>query len=173
MKDIKFDSAGNLKIPPSATSSHHDFDFYVGKWKIRNRKLKKRLEQCDDWIEFEADQEMELIINGYGNTDNFITSFDGEPFEGRSLRLFDPKTKLWSMYWTDNISCKLQSPTVGSFDGNVGKFYDKDVHNGKEIIVLFEWDKSDIDNPVWKQAFSEDNGKTWEYNWYMYSSRIE
>jgi len=36
---------------------------------------------------------------------------------------------------------------------------------------MFVWDKSDIKNPVWSQAFSIDNGNTWEYNWYMYMSK--
>jgi len=172
MKDFSFDENGALVVRPSQSSSHSDFDFYVGKWKIKNRKLKRRLDNCNEWEEFDADQEMELIINGFGNTDNFLTTFDGEAFEGRSLRLFDPKTKLWSMYWTDSISCQLQPPTVGSFNGNIGKFYAKDIHNDQEVIVLFEWDKTDINNPVWSQAFSIDNGLNWEYNWYMYSSRI-
>jgi len=38
---------------------------------------------------------------------------------------------------------------------------------------LFHWDKTDIDNPIWSQAFSTDNGKTWEWNWYMYTNRIK
>jgi len=65
---------------------------------MENQKLKDRLCNCTEWVEFEALQEMQLIINGLGNTDDFIAEFDGEPFEGRTIRLFNPKTKLWSMY---------------------------------------------------------------------------
>jgi len=39
-------------------------------------------------------------------------------------------------------------------------------------LVKFEWDRSDINNPIWRQAFSEDNGATWEWNWYMYISKV-
>lgn len=172
MQDFTIDEAGNLNITASPASSRHDFDFYVGKWKIRNRKLLSRLSNSDEWTEFEADQEMKLILNGLGNTDNFITSFDGAPFEGMSLRLFNPKTKLWSMYWTDTNTGVLQPPTVGSFEGGIGRFYCKDTFEGQDIIVMFKWDKTDVDNPVWSQAFSADQGKTWEWNWYMYSSRV-
>ena len=101
-----------------------------------------------------------------------ITKFDGEPFEGRTIRLFNHKTKLWSMYWTDNISTVLQAPTVGSFEGDIGKFYCKDTFKDQEIIVEFVWDKSDVENPVWSQAFSIDKGKSWETNWYMYMKRV-
>ena len=111
------------------------------------------------------------ILNGLGNTDNFLTSFDGRPFEGMTLRLFNPVTKLWSIYWADSNVGVLDTPVVGSFDNNIGTFYTKDVFNGKNIIVMFQWDKTDINKPVWSQAFSEDNGNTWEWNWYMYQSK--
>lgn len=171
MNDFKIKPSGELEIVPSTTSSQHDFDFYVGKWKIQNRKLNRRLDNCTEWTEFEALQEMQLILNGRGNRDNFLTSFDDKPFEGMSLRLFDPETRLWSMYWADSNTSVLQPPTVGSFDGNIGRFYCNDTFNGQKIIVLFQWDRTDVDNPVWSQAFSADQGETWEWNWYMYSSR--
>jgi hypothetical protein len=46
---LQFDSNGELKITASATSSQSDFDFLVGKWKMYNRRLNKRLENCKDW----------------------------------------------------------------------------------------------------------------------------
>jgi len=36
---------------------------------------------------------------------------------------------------------------------------------------MFEWDKSDLQKPIWSQAFSTDQGKTWEFNWYMTFTR--
>lgn len=171
MNAVDIDTAGRLVITPSATSSQHDFDFYVGKWTIRNRRLNKRLANSDDWSEFRADQEMRLILNGRGNIDNFATTFDDVPFEGMTLRIFDPATRLWSLYWTDTISAKLQNPLVGSFDGNIGLFYSRDTFDEHDIIVLFKWDKSDPDKPSWSQAFSIDEGQSWEWNWHMYSRR--
>jgi hypothetical protein len=103
----------------------------------------------------------------------FSATFDEQLFEGIAIRLFNPKTKLWSIYWADSNEVTFDPPMVGSFDGNIGKLYCKDKFNGKDIIVLFHWDKSDLDNPIWSQAFSIDNGKNWEWNWYMYASRIE
>ena len=61
----------------------------------------------------------------------------------------------------------LDVPQVGSFDGNIGKFYARDLFEGKGIIVQFKWDKTIPSAPVWSQAFSPDNGKTWEWNWHM------
>lgn len=173
MPNLSFTSTGELHITASATSSPNDFDFYIGKWNIHNRKLKTRLNNCTEWIEFEATGEMHKILNGIGNTDNFLTSFDGKPFEGMTIRLFNPVTKLWSIYWADSNVGVLDPPVIGSFENNIGTFYTKDVFNGKDIIVKFQWDKTDLDKPVWSQAFSEDKGVTWEWNWYMFQSKVK
>lgn len=171
MKVPTLNSTGGLEIVPSSASSEKDFDFFMGKWKIHNRKLKTRLNHCTEWIEFEAAQEAYKILNGLGNIDHFRTAFEGAPFEGMTLRLFNPKTKLWSIYWADSNAGVLDVPVVGSFAGKIGEFYSKDVFQGKNILVVFRWDATEVDNPVWNQAFSEDHGKTWEWNWYMRMSR--
>lgn len=170
---ISFDTNGELIIKASATSSQHDFDFYKGKWNLRNKKLKTKLDNCKEWIEFESTQEMYIVLNGIGNIDNYLASFDGEPFEGMSVRLFNPKTKLWCIYWADSNEGVLQPGVFGSFENNIAHFFTKDSFNGKNILVVFRWDVRDKDNPVWSQAFSEDNGVTWEWNWYMYFSKFE
>ena len=95
------------------------------------------------------------------------------PFEGMTVRLFNPKTKLWSIYWADSNEGKLDPPVLGSFENNVGHFITKDKFNNKDVLVIFRWDARDKDNPVWSQAFSEDKGNTWEWNWFMYMTRIK
>lgn len=168
---ITVDDSGNLIIVPSKTSSKNDFDFFLGKWKLHNRKLKNKLEKCTEWIDFESSMEMYKVLNGIGNVDRFFANFDGQPFEGMSVRLFNPKTKLWSIYWADSNEGILQPPVVGSFENNIGYFFAKDTFNGKPILVVFRWDARDKDHLVWSQAFSDNNGETWEWNWYMYFSK--
>jgi len=173
MQNCEIDKQGKLRITASSSSSKNDFDFYEGNWIIRNKKLKNRLCNSNDWQEFEAKQEMKIILLGFGNTDNFIANLDGESFEGRTIRLFDPQTKLWSMYWTDSSNPILQPPTVGSFEGGIGKFYCEDTFKDQKIIVEFLWDKTDEENPVWSQAFSLDEGQNWETNWYMFMKKLK
>ena len=93
---IQFDAAGELIITASPSSSKHDFDFYEGRWKLHNKKLRSKLDNCTEWLEFESTQEMYKILGGIGNIDNFLATFDGEPFEGMTVRLFNPKTNLFS-----------------------------------------------------------------------------
>lgn len=165
---------GELINIPSSTSSQEDFNFYVGNWKIRNRRLKSVFTGSSDWYEFEAVQQMRKVLHGLGNIDHFHAEFDGKPFEGMSMRFFDLNTKLWSIYWSDvSKTGVLEPPVLGSFYGDLGIFYTKDRFNDINILVKFEWDKSDPVKPVWRQAFSRDNGVSWEWNWYMYMSKVE
>jgi len=173
---LNFDANGNLMISASPGSSHSDFDFLVGKWKMYHRRLNKRLENCKDWTEFESTDSNYKILSGTADMDVLSTTqlpgLEGKLFEGVTLRLFDPKTRLWRLYWVASNVGVLDPPVVGSFENNVGHFFAKDTFNGRNIIMVFRWDVRDKEHPVWSQAFSPDNGKTWEWNWYNVSERI-
>jgi hypothetical protein len=169
---MEFTSDKDLKIVPSKTSSQNDFDFLIGRHRVHHKKLKTRLNRCIEWIEFVGSQEMRPLLTGKGNVDRyFMTNTDEKPTEGVAFRLFNPKTRLWSIYWADDINGRLEPPVEGSFEDNKGYFFGKDVFNGQQILVKFEWDITDRQRPVWSQSFSPDMGKTWETNWYMYFSK--
>jgi len=174
--ELAFDPNGELKIIASPNSSQQDFDFLVGKWKMHHRRLNKRLENCKDWTEFESTDENHKILSGTVDVDTYSTTqmpgMEGKLFEGFTMRLFNPKTKLWSLYWVASDTGVLDPPMVGSFQNNVGHFFAKDTYQGKSIIVVFRWDVRDKDHPIWSQAFSTDKGKTWEWNWFNVSERI-
>ncbi len=155
------------RLFPSAGSSPADFDFFTGSWIIHNTKLKTRLHNCHEWEEFDAACTCTKILNGFGNMDAFNADLNGLPFEAMTLRLFNPQTRLWSIYWADSRSVILDIPVVGSFEGNTGRFYANDVWEGVPIIMQFCWDKTNTETPTWSQAFSDDDGATWEWNWYM------
>jgi len=175
MVNAKVSPAGDLVITPSATSSEHDFDYLAGKWNMHNKRLKTRLNNCKEWIEFEStDENMGPMLYGVANVDVVTSGFNPagkKPYQGMTVRLFNTETKLWSLYWADSVSGAMDPPVVGSFEGNIGRFYCKDTFNGKPILVMFKWDKTDKDNPVWSQAFSPDNGVTWEMNFTNTSHR--
>ena len=148
MSELKIGPGGEQIIEPSASSSKHDFDSMSasGGFGIENSKIgyvvpttgpsSRRIKR---WRSFSM---------GLETATTSSPRFDQEPFEGMSLRLFNPSTRLWSMYWTDTISATLQSPMVGSFDGAIGRFYDRDTFEGRDIIVQFLWDKTDVENPI-------------------------
>ena len=176
MVNARITAAGGLKITPSKTSSQNDFDFLVGKWVMSNKRLKTRLNNCTEWIPFTATGDYARILDGIGNMDIYKSSFNPvnkKPFEGITLRLYNPETKLWSLYWADSNFGKMDPPVVGSFEGKIGKFYCKDTFNGKPILVMFKWVKTDSNNYLWSQAFSPDNGVTWETNSTSVAHRVK
>lgn len=168
---LEVDAIGALVIKASPTSSEHDFDYLVGNWKLSNRKLKARLEGSKEWIAFESRVEMHQILDGRGNIDKYTDHASGEPYEGVALRLFDPEAKLWRIYWADGNSGKLDVPVVGSFANGIGHFFARDTYKGRPIVVVFRWDVRDPQRPIWSQAFSVDEGRTWEWNSINVSAR--
>ncbi|MGI8580902.1 MAG: hypothetical protein ACR2KX_01815 [Chitinophagaceae bacterium] len=157
---------GELYIEPSFSSSPIDYNFLFGNHLVHHKKLKERLCNCDEWIDIYGSKNTESILTGIGNIEKHFLPESKSVMEAIALRLFNLSTKLWSLYWADNISGTLDSPLQGSFEGNLGVFFGRDKFNGKNILVQFQYDKSDLENPVWGQAFSNDEGATWEWNWF-------
>lgn len=168
IRQLKFDTNGILIITPVPGSSKNDFDFLKGKWRVKNRKLRSRLSGNNEWDQFDAVLEMNVILLGIGNRESYTATINGKKFEALALRLFNPNTKLWTDYWVDSNEGVLdQHPVVGSFEGSVGTFLTQDTFRGKPILVVYQWDYTDPLHPQWRQAYSEDDGKNWEWNWYM------
>jgi uncharacterized protein (DUF885 family) len=163
-----------LPMVPSLQSSERDFDFLQGVWKVANRRLKRRLEGCTEWDTFESKLEMKKVLRGTGNVEHYHASFDGRPFEGMAVRLFNRTTKLWSIYWMDSSGPTMdEHPVVGSFEKGVGKFYAEDSFQGRPVWVLYQWNATNPAHPVWSQAMSTDQGATWEWNWEMVLTKAD
>ena len=147
-------------------SGAHDFDFLHGSWRIANERLRSRLTGSDEWERFEADAVCRPILAGLGKVFEFRPTGPGwAGFEGASVRIFDPVTGLWSIYWADTAGCKLLPPVIGRFAAGLGEFFGDDQHEGRPVRVRFRWSSTDTDAPRYEQAFSVDGGATWETNW--------
>jgi hypothetical protein len=144
-----------------------DFDFWMGGWNVRNRRLRHRLAGSDEWEEFDATVSARPLLDGLANEDEFRTDHGGG-FVGMSFRFFDPERRRWSIYWADSRrSGVLDPPVFGGFSGDVGVFEGDDTHEGIPVRVRFTWSGVDTPTPRWEQAFSDDGGTTWETNWIM------
>lgn len=172
MHNASINANGDLIVTPSQNSNASDFDFLLGQHIVHHKKLQKRLINCTLWDEFPGFHSMETLLKGNGNLEqHFIQDPTKGTMHGIALRLFNPKTRLWTIHWSDSKNNSLDVPVVGSFENKIGYFYAKDNFEGKPILIQFKWDKTNETHPVWSQAFSDDSGKTWEWNWYMYFSK--
>ena len=154
-----------------------DFDLLVGQWNVSNRRLKKRLQGNHEWECFSATSLNQALPAGIGNTDDFIPSGWRDGYVGMSLRIFNPQTALWSIYWLDNAcgglmpSGILRNPVVGKFVDGVGIFEGDDQLDGRAIRVRYTWSDIQRHSARWEQSMSADDGTSWELNWQMFFQR--
>src|SRR5207245_9809171 len=59
---------------PGERDGRKDFDFLIGSWKIRHRRLKERLKGCIERAEFEGTSEVWTILGGLGNMEQLTSN---------------------------------------------------------------------------------------------------
>ena len=154
----------------------HDFDFEVGTWNIRLKRLHHRLVGSTNWVEFDGTSVTRKVWGGRADLEEFETdSPTGGHIEGLTLRLYDPQTHQWSLYWATSKSGAMGVPTIGEFKNGRGEFFDTEPSgpNGRSILCRFVWTNTNTDTPHFEQSFSEDGGKTWEVNWITDQTRVK
>ena len=167
--------SNDLNVSISAADGPKDFDFLFGSWHIHNHRLDDPLGESASWSEFEATSEAYPILRKLGNAQVYdAPDFPGRPgFQGYALRLIDPETGLWRIWWASTAGQgRLDSPVIGSFRDGVGRFDGNDVIDGREVGVRFLWTEITETSARWEQAFSFDGGKTFIPNWIMLHERI-
>jgi hypothetical protein len=89
----------------------------------------------------------------------------GGHLEGMDIRMYNPRSHQWSVYWTSSDSPSLGVSVVGEFKNGRGEFFDQETYQNRAILVRYLWSEIKEDSWRWEQAFSVDGGKTWETNW--------
>lgn len=149
-------------------SQASDFDFFIGNWSVKHRRLKDRLVNCIVWEEFDGVTQTRKVLGAMGNCDDNYLELPGDHYHAMTVRTFDPVKAKWSIWWLDGRHPgSLDAPMVGEFLDGVGTFYTKDALKGIPIVVRFLWRVKADGTPRWEQAFSADNGMNWETNWTM------
>jgi hypothetical protein len=151
-----------------ARDGQHDFDFMFGTWRVTLKRLVKPLTGSTTWIEYEGTQTTRKVWDGKANFDEFVShsKTEKEPLQGLTVRLYNPATREWSIYWANaKNGIMAMPPTVGHFTNGRGQFFDKEDFNGKPIVVRYTWSDITANSAKFEQAFSPDDGKTWEPNW--------
>ncbi len=156
-----------------ARDGRADFDFLIGRWNVHHRRLRERLKSSTDWEEFAGTSVARKILGGLGNSDDNILDRPSGRLEAISLRLFDPQSQQWSIYWADSVRGTLDTPMIGGFKDGRGEFYDQETFEGKSIFCRFIWSEITETSCRWEQAFSADGGRTWETNWIMQFTRSQ
>lgn len=164
-------SAHGAGPSPAAGAPSSDFAFLIGAWRVRHHKLKGRLVGSTEWSDFDGTcKAWPLLCEAANVDDNVLHAPDGV-YRGVSLRRRDPNTGKWWIWWLDDRGAGLEPPVVGEFKNGVGTFFGDDQLRGQPIRVRFIWSEISARAARWEQAFSPDQGRSWEVNWVMHFER--
>ena len=175
-RDLVFSMAAGLAVAhvdaKDLDTHARDWHWLIGNWDVWHRRLQERLAGSNDWREFGGKSALWLSMNGHGTIDDNIIDLPGSSYRGLTIRAFDPATRQWSIWWLDGRHpTRIDPPVVGRFDGDTGVFLGRDEFEGRPIVMRFRWLDIHSRRPNWEQAFSTDNGATWEVNWRNYFTR--
>ncbi len=151
---------------PLLADRQRDFDFLVGSWNVRHRRLRQRLAGSSDWEEFGGTLVNWPVLAGQGNVgDNLFARADGA-HRGIGLRAFEPASGEWLSWWLDGRApAAFTAPVRGGFRDRVGTFIGEDRLQDRPVRTRVLWSRITRSTARWEQAMSADGGATWETNW--------
>jgi hypothetical protein len=157
-----------------ARDGQRDFDFEVGSFHVHLKRLLHPLTGSTSWVEVDGTSVTRMVWDGKAQLEEFETdSSAASHIEGLTLRLYNPESHQWSLFWSNSKTGKMEPPQIGEFKNGRGEFYAQDTLNGKSILVRYIWSNTNTSTPHFEQSFSDDGGKTWEVNWITDQTRIK
>jgi hypothetical protein len=150
----------------------HDFDFEIGTWKTHVSRLQHPLTGSATWVEYDGTSVVRKIWSGRANLLELEVHGPAGHLEGLSLRLYNPRSRQWSLNFANSNGGTLSQPTIGEFKNGRGEFFDQETLNGRAMYVRFVISDIAPNSCHFEQAFSGDGGKTWEVNWIALDTRI-
>lgn len=156
----------------SDSDGQHDFDPLLGSWKFRLKRRLNPLTGSTTWVDLSGTGVCYKLWNGRAQLDTVELDGSTGHIEGLTLRLFNPQTHQWRLYWANSKDGVVVVPQIGQFKNGHGEFYAQDDLDRKIIFVRFDWTKLGTSSPHFEQSFSNDGGKTWEVNWITDQTRV-
>jgi hypothetical protein len=155
-----------------ARDGQRDFDFHVGTWKTHLTRRLRPLSGSTTWVDYDGTTVVRKVWNGRANLVELVADGPAGHFEGLSLRLYNPKTRQWSLTFSNSADGTLAQPTIGEFKNGRGEFYDQEPLDGRAILVRFVITDVTPSSVRFEQSYSDDGGKTWELNWVAVDTRV-
>jgi hypothetical protein len=132
--------------PPTPTAAHHQFDFWLGEWEVK-----------DPSGQVVGHNRIESIANGYGLLENWTDLRGGS---GKSLNAYESSSGTWHQTWVGSGGGVIR------FDGGIkaGKMWLEGSRLAKGGLVrdrmTYEPRKDGTVRQLWEG--SSDDGKTWQ-----------
>lgn len=149
----------------------HDFDFEFGRWRTRLRRLLHPLSGSDEWAEYGGTSVVHPLWGGAANLVELHVEGAAGRIRALSLRLYDPASGRWSLHAASAAGPDVSPPSVGGFVDGRGEFLSREDYGGRPILVRFVISDITADACRFEQAFSADEGASWEVNWIAHDTR--
>lgn len=150
-----------------------DFDFEIGTWTTRLRRLAKPLSGDTTWVEYSGTTVVRKVWDGRANLVELDVAGPAGRIEALSLRLYDPQSRQWSLNFATSGGGTLTEPAIGEFRDGRGEFYSHEEFDGRMILVRFVITVVGPDTARFEQSFSDDGGRSWEVNWIAIDTRVK
>lgn len=150
-----------------------DFDWEIGTWKTHLRRLTNPLSGSSEWVEYTGTSTVSPLMGGKANVVELDVEGASGRIQGMNLRLYDPQSQRWSLYYASSRGSTIYPPVIGSFENGRGVFHGMEMQDGKPIFVRFVISVITPDSAEFEQSFSPDGGKTWEVNWIAVDTRLQ
>jgi hypothetical protein len=157
--------------PPASIAGQHDFDWQFGTWKIQMSRLAHPLTGSTTWTELNGKVVVREVWGGRANLAEITADGASGRLELLSLRLFNPESRQWNLYFASSSTGTLNEPEIGEFSNGRGEFYVQRPVNGRTILLRFVFADIGTDSGRDEQAYSQDGGRTWETNLVTHQSR--
>jgi hypothetical protein len=168
-EDATSSDAGTLNAQPGQRA----FEPLLGRWNYHVKRRLKPLTGSTRWIDLMGTGECTPLWHGRAQLDTLDVGGPTGHIEGLTLRLYNPKTHEWRLYWANSKDGLVVAPQIGQFRAGHGEFYAQDTLDDRSILVKFDWSALTSTSPHFEQSFSNDGGKNWEVNWITDQTRID
>jgi hypothetical protein len=160
--------------PAGVADGQRDFDWEIGSWHTDVQVLADPLSDTpDQWLRFGGTSVVRPLLDRRANVVELKVAGPNGRIDALNMRLYEPEAARWSLTFI-NMRDGLLTPAVyGGFHAGVGEFYGDDQLGGRPIKVRFLIRRQGPDQAKFEQAFSPDNGVTWETNWIAVDRRID
>lgn len=167
------DPAGSRGVTasPASEAQAHGFDFAWGDWRTEISFLPDPFASSSHWVQIRGRVHVRKLWGGRANLEEIEATTAHGPFEGLTLRLYDPKAQQWNLYWANSNDSILAEPLIGSFKDGRGVFYNQDTYAGRTAFVRNVYFDVTGNSYRFEQALSIDGGKTWRTNFIAHVTR--
>jgi hypothetical protein len=161
------------RVTPDPRDGSHDFDFEIGRWKVRNAVLHRTPTGAPAWIRYEGTSVARQVWGGSADLVELESDTPSGHREGLVLRLYNPAARQWSVSFASSADGTLMPPSIGEFRNGRGEFFGQDQVDGRTVLARSVLSNITATSYRLEQAISDDGGRRWRVTSISEHTRVD